>query len=187
MPSSVNPHAPASFNASMSTSSWPFNEREIAAAWKIRISSLEARARLSFRVSVLSTVGDVFAIQITVVNPPFADAFAPVWISSLYVNPGSRKCTCVSMSPGPTTSPPASRISSESSEISGAILAIFPFFTSISICSDRPDAGSTTSPCLMIMINFLLKNLMLKYSKYYKCSIMYWKWACQLRDMEQES
>ena len=30
MPSSVNPHAPASFNASMSTSSWPFNEREIA-------------------------------------------------------------------------------------------------------------------------------------------------------------
>ena len=32
---------------------------------------LEARARLSFRVSVLSTVGDVFAIQITVSKPAF--------------------------------------------------------------------------------------------------------------------
>ena len=64
MPSSVNPHAPASFNASMSTSSRPFNEREIAAAWKIRIFSLEARERLSLRTGTESTVGEVFAMQI---------------------------------------------------------------------------------------------------------------------------
>ena len=98
--------------------------------------------RLSFRVSTLSTVGFVFAMHTTVVKPPFAAAREPVWISSLYVKPGSRKCTCVSISPGPTIIPDASIISSfsvaaasDAHEMSGAIFTIFPSFTSISICS----------------------------------------------------
>ena len=53
------------------------------AAWKIRIFSLEARARLSLRTGTESTVGEVFAMQMTEVKPPFAEASAPVWIVSL--------------------------------------------------------------------------------------------------------
>ena len=65
MPSSVNPHAPASFNASMSTSSRPFNEREIAAAWKIRISSLEAQlSESSSNIQETKSEHDLFSDSI---------------------------------------------------------------------------------------------------------------------------
>ena len=53
-------------------------------------------------VSTLSTTGLVLGIQQTVVNPPFAAALLPVSISSLYVSPGSLKCTCKSINPGIT-------------------------------------------------------------------------------------
>ena len=65
-------------------------------------------SNMYFKVSSLSTTGFVFAIHTTVVNPPFAAAFAPLNISSLYVKPGSLKWTCISISPGATTHPVAS-------------------------------------------------------------------------------
>ena len=59
--------------------------------------------------------GRVFGMQQIVVNPPAAAARVPVWMSSLYSCPGSRRCVCRSMSPGTThlprtstTRPPAS-------------------------------------------------------------------------------
>lgn len=74
--------APASFKASISVSSCPFRLQEIEAAWKIRIFSLEARERLSLRTGTESTVGEVFAMQITEVKPPFARQVQPVWMVS---------------------------------------------------------------------------------------------------------
>ena len=44
-------------------------------------------------------VGLVLAIMTTRVKPPAAAAKAPVWMS-LWVWPGSRKCTCTSIKPG---------------------------------------------------------------------------------------
>ena len=65
-------------------------------------------SRTYLSVSTLSITGFVLAIHITVVKPPAAAALAPVSISSLYVKPGSLKCTCVSTSPGATIIPFAS-------------------------------------------------------------------------------
>ena len=56
----------------------------------------------------VAVAGGVSAIQTTVVKPPAFAASAPVSISSLYVSPGSRKCTCTSTSPGATIRPAAS-------------------------------------------------------------------------------
>ena len=76
----------------------------------------------AFRVFVL---GFVFGISITVVKPPFAAAIDPLFISSLYVNPGSLKCTWGSISPGNTICPLMSIVLSESCG-SFEILDIFP-------------------------------------------------------------
>ena len=76
MPSSVNPQAPASFSASISVSLPLLQTAETLAAWRIRIFSDAARSRMSDRTSVLSTTGEVLAMQMTVVKPPFAAASA---------------------------------------------------------------------------------------------------------------
>ena len=56
----------------------------------------------------LSLTGDVFGMQATAVKPPATAAAVPVATVSLCSCPGSRRCTCMSISPGQTTSPPAS-------------------------------------------------------------------------------
>src|ERR1700676_522251 len=57
----------------------------------------------------LSLTGSVLAMQATAVKPPAAAAMVPVATVSLYSWPGSRRWTCMSISPGATTSPEASR------------------------------------------------------------------------------
>src|SRR6202521_2400933 len=57
----------------------------------------------------LSLTGSVLAMQVTAVKPPAAAAMVPVATVSLYSWPGSRRWTCMSISPGATTSPAASR------------------------------------------------------------------------------
>ena len=56
----------------------------------------------------LSFTGFVFGMQQTEVNPPAFAAAVPVAIVSLYSNPGSRRCTCMSMRPGTMSLPAAS-------------------------------------------------------------------------------
>ena len=111
IPSSVKPAAPADARLSISTSSFPSRFFVTVAVWTTCIPVFAPLSCIYLSVSRLSTAGFVFAIQTTIVNPPLAAAAAPVSISSLYVNPGSRKCTCVSTSPGATTSPSASMTS----------------------------------------------------------------------------
>ena len=50
--------------------------------------------------SALTVSGLVFGISKTAVTPPITAAREPVSRSSLCSAPGSRKCTCVSMTPG---------------------------------------------------------------------------------------
>jgi hypothetical protein len=48
----------------------------------------------------LSTGGEVFGMQTTLVNPPTAAARVPLAIVSFADCPGSRRCTCRSIKPG---------------------------------------------------------------------------------------
>src|SRR5436189_3100127 len=61
-----------------------------------------ARSLIHAIVLGLSAAGEVFGIQTIVVNPPAAAARAPDSIVSLWPNPGSRRCTCMSIKPGHT-------------------------------------------------------------------------------------
>jgi len=82
-PSSVNPTAPHSLRYFISTNSLPLNPLVIAQACKTFIGDVLAFSFMYSKVSSLSTIGLVFAIHTTVVNPPFAADFEPVSISSL--------------------------------------------------------------------------------------------------------
>src|SRR3954451_3946381 len=53
----------------------------------------------------LSLIGEVFGMQATAVNPPATADLVPVAIVSLCSWPGSRKWTCMSISPGTTMNP----------------------------------------------------------------------------------
>ena len=48
----------------------------------------------------MTVSGLVFGISNTAVTPPITALREPVSRSSLWVRPGSRKCTCVSITPG---------------------------------------------------------------------------------------
>ena len=120
-------------------------------------------------VSALSTAGFVFAISTTLVKPPLSAAWAPDSISSLYVKPGSRKCTCTSTSPGATIQPDASIVSQSaphalsdglkpSSVISFAILRILPSFTRTSAGCSILFAGSMTIPFFINIISLYLSS-----------------------------
>ena len=53
--------------------------------------------------ALLSFTGRVLGMAATAVKPPAAAAWVPVRMVSLYSSPGSRRWTCMSMSPGVTT------------------------------------------------------------------------------------
>ena len=108
LPSSENATAPAFNMASISTSSFPSMPFVIEESCFTCTYACSARFKISCSTSTLSTTGFVFGIAQTVVTPPAAAAREPVMISSLYVSPGSRKCTCRSINPGITYLPFAS-------------------------------------------------------------------------------
>ena len=62
-------------------------------------------------ISAESIAGSVLGIQATPVNPPFAAALHPVITVSSSSLPGSRRCTCISKSPGTITFPEKSYVS----------------------------------------------------------------------------
>jgi hypothetical protein len=80
----------------------------------------------------------------TVVNPPAAAARVPVAIVSLWVWPGSRKCTWMSTRPGQATSPVASITRARFFSAAGSELTIRPFLTNRSSTASRLVAGSMT-------------------------------------------
>src|SRR5579862_9544033 len=86
-------------------------------------------------------------MQTMLVKPPRAAASVPVAIVSLAACPGSRRCTCKSMSPGQTTSPEtSSRSPLKSFAASPPIAETFPSTTSRSATRSMLFAGSITLP-----------------------------------------
>ncbi|MNC07245.1 hypothetical protein D3C75_547870 [compost metagenome] len=157
-PSSVKPIAPASFKAAKSVSSRP-SSFFVMAAYGSTFTS-PASAALSFTnctISGLSVTGRVFGMQAIVVKPPFAAERAPVSMVSLCSKPGSRRCTCISISPGISSLPSASIISPASSRasLSFLIAEMTPSCTTICLRSSTPSPFSTLA-FLMITVMILL-------------------------------
>ncbi len=107
--------APAAASAAKSQGSTPARPRVIAPIGTIRQRAQRCASPMSVRSTRgSSSAGFVFGMQATVVNPPRTAASVPVAIVSFSGNPGSRKCTCMSMNPGAITAPPALRTASPS-------------------------------------------------------------------------
>ena len=100
----------------------------------------------------LSAAGEVFGMQTTVVNPPAAAARAPDSIVSFQPNPGSRRCTWMSIRPGATMRPVASMISALDS-LDRSADAIPPSTMKRSAISSRLFAGSMMRPLRMSRVH----------------------------------
>src|SRR6476469_6274746 len=96
------------------------------------------------------------------VNPPAAAARDPLSIVSACSNPGSRRCTCISMKPGATIMPLASKTSAFTEERLGATPAIRPSTISTSATRSVFDDGSITLPFLITI--GMLSNLLFEHS-----------------------
>src|ERR1051326_8520560 len=95
----------------------------------------------------LSVTGSVFGIAQIAVNPPTAAACAPVATVSSSSFPGSRKCTCRSISPGTTTLPFTLRTSAPSGADRPRFTSvILPSWIRTSAASSRSQLGSMTCP-----------------------------------------
>src|SRR5882762_4775029 len=98
--------------------------------------------------------GSVFGMQAIEVKPPAAAARVPVSIDSLCSCPGSRRCTCMSTSPGHTHRPEASRTRAPAGAAArpwpgSRLSAIRPSAISRSMTASVLEAGSTTRPPLI--------------------------------------
>jgi len=148
-PSSVIATTPACLSEPIGASSSPIRPFEIVPVGNtFTHATSAARSRIHAIVPGLSAAGEVFGMQTMVVNPPAAAARAPVSIVSFQPNPGSRRCTWRSISPGATTNPVAS-ITSASEPF--AFAAIFPSTMNRSPTSSRWFAGSMIRPFRMIV------------------------------------
>ncbi len=147
-PSSLTATAPASRSAARSVRCSPRSPQVIAATGQTRAFAAFARPRISATTSGLSQAGLVLGMQATAVKPPAAAQ--PVKISSLWVKPGSRRCTCISTSPGARQRPVASSVS-QSPEWAGTVpaAAITPFSTRRSPIWSVPLDGSINRACLI--------------------------------------
>src|SRR4030095_11109861 len=152
-PSSVIATTPACASDPIGASSSPARPFEIAPVGKTFTDAPAARFLIHAIVLGLSATGDVFGMQTIVVNPPAAAARAPDSIVSLWLNPGSRRWTCMSIKPGATMSPLASTssISDFGLRISALEATIFPSSMQTSPTSSRLFAGSITRPWRMIV------------------------------------
>src|SRR5437773_7728358 len=102
-PSSVMATTPALASEPIGANSSPNNPLDIAPDGSTLMQAdSAARSLIQAIVPGLSATGDVFGMQTIVVNPPAAAARAPEAIVSLWLNPGSRRWTCMSIKPGQT-------------------------------------------------------------------------------------
>ena len=108
LPSSDRAITPAFERASISVGSILLSPLVTAAAIYTLALAFAALFLIYSTTSVLSTTGFVLGIASRLVTPPAAAALHPVIMSSFSVKPGSRKCTCISTSPGAAAIPSAS-------------------------------------------------------------------------------
>src|SRR5260370_32057554 len=108
----------------------------------------------------LSFTGLVLGMQQMEVKPPAAAARDPLSIVSACSKPGSRRCTCISMNPGATIIPVASKTSAFGEERFGATPAMRPSTMSTSATRSVFEEGSITLPFL-ITIGMLSNHLFL--------------------------
>src|SRR5450759_2367145 len=106
----------------------------------------------------LSFTGLVLGMQQMDVNPPAAAAREPLSMVSACSNPGSRRCTCISMKPGATIIPVASNTSAFGEARLGATPATRPSTISTSATRSVFEDGSITLPFL-ITIGMLSNHL----------------------------
>ncbi len=109
------------------------------------------RAILSASAASLVVSGLVFGISKTQVTPPSTAAREPVSRSSLWSSPGSRKCTCESITPGRMCSPVQSTTSPAEARERSPSAMILPPVMPRSRCT-RP-SWFTTVPPLRITSN----------------------------------
>src|SRR4029079_6384345 len=83
------------------------------------------------------------------VNPPAAAARAPLSMLSEGPNPGSRRCTCISMKPGATTRPVASNTCAPAGDKLAPTPLMSPSSIHTSATASWPDAGYTHRPFLI--------------------------------------
>src|SRR5688500_4460946 len=134
----------------MSASSSPFDPLDTAPIGYTRARPASAAFdRISVVTLALSLTGAVLGMQATAVNPPATADAVPVATVSLCSWPGSRRCTCMSMNPGHTTSPAGmSMITAPSAGKSRPARAMRSPSMSTSYTPSIPLAGSTTRPPL---------------------------------------
>src|SRR5271165_733039 len=111
-----------------------------------------ARSTMKRVMEALSLTGLVLGMQQTTVKPPRAAARVPVSMVSEFSWPGSRRCTCISMKPGATTRPVASKTSAPfAGEIfpGAAISEMVSPSSRMSRTTSILDAGSRTRPFLI--------------------------------------
>src|SRR5436309_2518254 len=150
-PWSVIATQPAFFSSAMSASCSPFCPRDTAPIGYTRARFASAAFFSMYSVTpALSLTGVVFGMQATAVKPPATAAAVPVATVSLCSWPGSRRCTCMSMSPGTITKP----FGISTTVVPVSTVRSFPTFAirspsiSTSNAPSRPLAGSTTRPPL---------------------------------------
>src|SRR5262245_12819034 len=151
LPSSVIATQPAAFSSAMSASCSPFWPRDTAPIGYTRARLASAAFLRMYSVTpALSFTGAVLGMQATAVNPPATAAAVPVATVSLCSCPGSRRCTCMSISPGQTTSPAGmfTTWTPVSTGRSRPTRTIRSFSIRTSNAPSRPFAGSTTRPPL---------------------------------------
>src|SRR5208283_1656094 len=90
---------------------------------------------------------------------------------SLYSNPGSLKCACISIKPGVTMWPLASITFASLSDMLLPILAILPLFISTSSVSSILFAGSTTCPFLINNFIFFTSSQQVQHSHPYSNAV----------------
>src|SRR5215471_14315600 len=111
-----------------------------------------ARSTIKRVMEALSLTGLVLGMQQTAVKPPRAAALVPVSMVSEFSWPGSRRWTCMSMKPGATMRPLASKISVRLTgeiEPGPAISAIVSPSRRRSRTASVLEAGSRTRPFLI--------------------------------------
>src|SRR6266850_3460282 len=155
-PSSETATIPASFIAAISAIASPLLPTDAAPIGHTRtLPPAFARSTMNRVTEALSFTGFVFGMQQTAVNPPRAAARVPVSMVSEDSCPGSRKCTWISIKPGATIRPLASKISASAGAaifLVGPTSFIFSASSRTSRVASVLDAGSTTRPFLISSI-----------------------------------
>ena len=135
----------------------------VAPGKKAQFTWLFSLAAACFSRSVLTVVvcGFVLGMSKYEVTPPKAAALLSDSMSALWVSPGSRKCTCVSMIPGRMKHPSASMTSCSPKESAQKPSLVLPSFTSAILPSLTIREPTNCRPSLIIVPFFIIIVVMI--------------------------